>query len=250
MASSADGARPRLAAVLLGLALFALALFAGAPRVHAGAAAAPPDSAWAARIADAIAARRGVPAAALTLAWGPLPDGGLSADGTLRLLGGADGWFVVAIDGGGRAASLRVRAGVDDTVCVAARDLARGTMLAAGDTRLERHVRWASRATADARPGAGWELRRAVTAGTVLTPPAAVPPAMVRAGDRIEVWWTRGRVSLRLDGTALHAARLGEPVRVRVDGRPRPLTAVVEAAGRAAIGRAVHAPAVIGTEAS
>jgi flagella basal body P-ring formation protein FlgA len=244
MASSASS---RLTAVLLGLAAFALALAAGA--LHAHAAGDAPGAAWAARIADAVAARRGVPAAALVLEWGALPDGGLPEDGALRVLGGTEGWYVAAIDGGSRTATLRVRAGVTDTVCVAARDLARGTTLAAGDMRLEPRVRWSARATNPARPGAGWELRRAVAAGSVLAPPTAAPPAVVHAGDRIEVWWTRGRVALRLDGTALAAARLGEPVRVRIDGRARALTAVVAAPGRATIGAPAQLPAA-NTEAS
>jgi flagella basal body P-ring formation protein FlgA len=55
-------------------------------------------------------------------------------------------------------------------------------------------------------------------------------------GDRIEIEWMRGEVALHLSGVALHGARLGEALRVRVDGRNRPLTAIVDAAGHARIG--------------
>ena len=173
-------------------------------------------------------------------AAGSLPPAGMpAANAPFKILGGADEWFVLSIDtGDGDVAALRVRAGGEDSVCVATRDLARGEHLHESDIALTPRVRWgAPRNNRGAtRPAAGWQLRRAVVAGTVIDSPTALPPELVSAGDRIELWWSRGDVALALSGVALHGARLGEAVRVRIDGRPRPLLAIVDAPGRARIG--------------
>ena len=242
MTSSASRLASRAAgfAAFVALAAAAFMVAPATPAETVAASAPAPAAAWTARVATEIAARWNVPVPALRLAWGRLPAGGLPAEvARFRLLGGVDGWFVLSAEAGaGELAVTRVRAGIDDTVCVAMRELARGQRLTAEDLRLEPRVRWgAPRAnTTAARPAAGWELRRAVAAGTVIEAPTALPPAMVNAGDRIELGWTRGDVVLRLSGVALHGARMGEPVRVKVDGRPRPLTAIVDAPGHARLG--------------
>jgi len=231
MTSSGNPLLMRVAAVV------AWAAAVVAPAAFADTA---PDAAWTARVEATVAARWSVPAEALRLKWGRLPERGLPATAAeFRLIGGVDGWFVLSADAGeGQLAVARVRAGVDDTVCVATRDLARGQRIGPDDLRLEPRVRWGMPRAGDAatRPATGWELRRAVAAGTVVDAPTAVPPALVSAGDRIEVEWTRGDVALQLSGVAIHGARLGEPVRVRVEGRARPLTGIVDAPGHARIG--------------
>lgn len=198
------------------------------------------DPAWTERVNDTVAKRWNVAPSGLQLEWGVLPPAGMpAASAPFRLLGGTDGWFVLSIDtGDGDIAAVRVRAGGADSVCVATRDLARGERLIAGDVRMASRIHWgAPRASREgARPSAGWELRRAVLAGTVIDSPTALPPALVNAGDAIALWWSRGEVALALNGVALHNARLGESVRVRVNGRPRPLIAIVDAPGRARIG--------------
>lgn len=203
-------------------------------------AASVTDPVWIARVSDAVAKRWNVAASALQLEWGVLPPAGMpAASAPFKLLGGTDGWFVLSIDtGDGDIAAVRVRAGSADSMCVATRDLARGERLVSGDVRMASRIHWgAPRAAREgARPSAGWELRRAVLAGTVIDSPTALPPALVNAGDAIALWWSRGEVALALNGVALHNARLGESVRVRVNGRPRPLIAIVDAPGRARIG--------------
>lgn len=198
------------------------------------------DPAWIDRVSGAVAKRWNVAASALHLDWGVLPPAGMPpANAPFKVLGGTDGWFMLSIDtGDGDIAAVRVRAGSEDSVCVATRDLARGERLNEGDVNMASRIHWgAPRSSREgARPSAGWELRRAVLAGTVIDSPTALPPALVNAGDRIALWWSRGDVALALNGVALHNARLGEPVRVRVDGRPRPLIAIVDAPGRARIG--------------
>ena len=197
------------------------------------------DPAWVERVSAGIAQRGNVPASAVRLAWGALPSAGMpAANAPFRILGGANGWFVLSIDTGGDVEALRVRAGGEDSVCVAARDMARGEQLHEGDFALTTRVRWGAPRSnrGEPRPSAGWQLRRTVITGTVIDRPTALPPELVSAGDRIELWWNRGDVALALSGVALHGARLGEAVRVRIDGRPRPLLAIVDAPGRARIG--------------
>ena len=96
----------------------------------------------------------------------------------------------------------------------AARAMARGEALAATDIA--------------AAPGdtlaphlVGWTTRRMIAAGEVLRAPAVVPPASVRAGDRVAVVYAQGGVALRLDGTAATDAALGMRVAVRVDTHRR-----------------------------
>lgn len=198
------------------------------------------DSAWIDRVGEVVAKRWNVAASAVQLDWGVLPPAGMpAANAPFKVLGGTDGWFVLSIDtGDGDVAAVRVRAGNEDSVCIATRDLARGERLNASDVRVASRIHWGAPRSGRvaARPSAGWELRRAVLAGTVIDRPTAMPPALVSAGDRIALWWSRGDVALALNGVALQNARLGEAVRVRVDGRPRPLTAIVDAPGRARIG--------------
>src|SRR5690606_18092663 len=74
---------------------------------------------------------------------------------------------------------------VADTVLVARRELARGTVLAAGDVDTVVTAA-ASPARRDAeRPAAGWIVRRLVRAGEPLRAPAVVPPPLVASGSPV-----------------------------------------------------------------
>ena len=160
MTSSANSLAARALAIGAFVAL-AAAAFMVAPATPADTV--EPGAAWTTRVATEIATRWNVPPAALRLAWGLLPAEGLPGEpGAFRLLGGVDGWFVLSADAGaGRLAVARVRAGVDDTACVAVRELARGQRLTTDDLRYEPRVRWGTgNCGARSWPGPCWKHRR------------------------------------------------------------------------------------------
>jgi flagella basal body P-ring formation protein FlgA len=218
--------------MLLSLVLLAGALTAGMPAV------APPDVARG--VAAVIGDAWGVDASELRLEWGRLPADARWPEGTsCRLLGsGAEGWYAVVLQSPGAVAtSFRVRAGLLDTVWVAARSLASGSRLEEGDIRAELLPSWGPpRRDVDARPREGWETRRSVAPGEPLRWPAVAPPTWIVAGETVEIAWSRGSVRVALSGLALNSAREGEPVRVRVPGRPDPLRGTAVAEGRVALG--------------
>lgn len=167
-----------------------------------------------------------VPAERLAIQWGHaafLVGGGALPE--VRLVGrGEDGRYVVVVDPrGARPRSVRLRAGVVDSLAVTARALPRGTRLADDDIVWKRTVSWGPPGPPSPRPGPGWEVRRSLAAGEELTPGRVAPPIVVRAGEPVNLTWTRGDVSIAVVGVALNAARVGETVRVRVDGRLEPV---------------------------
>ena len=87
---------------------------------------------------------------------------------------------------------------------VAARALARGVVLQSSDVN------------GDASSVLGFETQRVITAGEPLRAPAIAPAASVRAGDAVTVRVEMGGVVVTRPGTALSAARAGQPVRVRI----------------------------------
>lgn len=103
----------------------------------------------------------------------------------------------------------------------AARELARGTLLAAADIATDTT---AARALAPAI--VGWEVRRLVKAGEPLRAPAISPPTLVFAGTVVTVVADVDGVRVSRPGTAMGAGSLGERVRVRLDPQ-RTITAIV-----------------------
>jgi flagella basal body P-ring formation protein FlgA len=182
------------------------------------AASAPPDTgvaaALAGRVAELVAERWQVAPAEVTLEWGRLPAMADSASGPVRLVGGArDGWFVVTLTpSDGRPRAARVRAGVWRDAVVAARDLPAGHTLTADDLRVEARVVWGPPDPDAAPVGPGWDVRRSVTAGTVLLPPIVQPALVVAPGDVVTFEWRRGSLLLERAGVARGGARLGERI--------------------------------------
>ena len=110
--------------------------------------------------------------------------------------------------------------GVERSVPVAARALARGVTLVPADYQVTAVVvRTALRTAAAAE--SGWVTRRPVAAGEPLVEPAVGPPALVTAGQAINFVATAGAVRLSIRGTAATAGALGDRVWVRLDSGRR-----------------------------
>jgi flagella basal body P-ring formation protein FlgA len=176
----------------------------------------------------------GVSESAVRLEWGRLP--GALPGGTLpfRVVGrGVAGWLVVVFDPSGRdAVAVGLRAGVEDTVLVAARPLVAGKRLDPADVRPESRVCWGPPAPPSvARPGPGWEVRRALATGEVLERPAVAPPTLVVAGEPVRLVWAGSAVQVSVVGIALNRASQGELVRARVEGRADRLVGTATATG-------------------
>jgi flagella basal body P-ring formation protein FlgA len=175
----------------------------------------------AASVASAIAAQWAADTSAIRLEWGVIPSAAELSDSTpFRLTGkGGDGWFVALFQPRNKSAvAVRVRAGVSDTIALAARPLPAGSALAAGDVRFATGVRWGT-PIADFLPADGWVTRRALAAGDELTPATVMAPQLVKSGDAVRVEWQRGAVTVALDGIALASGALGETVSVRLAQR-------------------------------
>ena len=175
-----------------------------------------------ASMGSSLAARWAVPASRVVLAWGSaarLP--GAGPDVPFRLLGGdAAGWFAAVFEPEGHpAVAVRVRAGVVESVTVAARPLSRGARLTPPDIGRVVRTDWGAPRPDSVGPAEGWVVRRAVAAGTLLDAQLVAPPPAVSAGALVRVEWTQGNVTLGFDGTALHDAALGAHILVRPAGR-------------------------------
>lgn len=215
-----------------------LALLAPAPLWPSAAQAAggPVPAGLEARIAAAVAASWGVDTTGLVLAWGSGSLAGLPDSSAFRLLGGGEGgWFAVLVEPAGRApVAMRLRAGVAGRRQVAARAVAAGQLLDAGDIRDEPHVRWgppAAEPAATVEPG--WVARRRMVPGAPLDAAHAGPAPVVSAGQAVLVHWNSGRVTVALEGVALHDAALGAPLRVRTPRTRGVLQTTVTAPGEA-----------------
>lgn len=112
------------------------------------------------------------------------------------------------------------------TVPVAARELARGAVLADEDIAPPAGEALTAAARRALR---GWVTRRRVSAGEPLRPPAVHPPAVIRAGEAVQLIWREGTLEIRLRGRAMNQASAGDRVAVRVDvGRRFEGTAIGE----------------------
>jgi flagella basal body P-ring formation protein FlgA len=198
----------------------------------------PVSRALSARVAARIADGWKVPREQVRLAWGRATNRVDDEGASFRVLGrGEDGWFVVVFaPAESTATAVRVRAGVERSVLVASRPLAAGASLDEGDVRDEVRVHWGAPASAPAiAPATGWEVRRPLREGDVLTALDVAAPALVLAGQPVRLEWERGGVQVSVMGIALNSARRGETVRARLEERPARLTATVTAPGTAVL---------------
>lgn len=106
---------------------------------------------------------------------------------------------------------------VHGQVLVLAQPLPRGTQLQASHLRLERHDvgSLSTGYLADLGEARDMILRRALQAGTVLTPQMVEPPRLVQRGQRVTLLAEGASVAVRVEGEALGDGARGERVRVR-----------------------------------
>lgn len=152
-------------------------------------------------------------------------DSRLTAAASVRVAGdgaSADWTIIIAGGDGGAPLTMRVRAGVEERLPLAARALPRETALAESDIVLDSaSVRWGPPRDRGATPGVGWVTRRLVNAGEPLREPTVGKPIVVKHGEPVEVVYGRGAVLLRVRGTAVGSASVGERVGVRMDNGRR-----------------------------
>ena len=189
------------------------------------------------RVAREIAALWDTSAEQLRLEWGivrqrtSLPD-----SAAFRLVGeGTDGWFVVVFERDGRSpVAARLRVASVGGVPVASRRLTAGATLVDGDVVYAERSSWGPPGRhAAATPTAGWRVRRSVSAGEELVGLKIAPPLLVRAGEMVRLVWSRGGVSVVVEGLAVNAAALGEEVRARFADRPGKARGIVTGPGTA-----------------
>lgn len=110
-----------------------------------------------------------------------------------------------------------VRVALYTEVLVAARPLARGERVAAGDLMpTERDVSGVQGGyLTDPAQAVGHVVRRAVAAQAILAPKMIEAPHLVEKGQRVVLVAATGGVEVRMSGTALADGSLGEQIQVR-----------------------------------
>ncbi len=121
----------------------------------------------------------------------------------------------------GASAGLKLWAQAPATTPVAARDLARGTIMVASDIRAD---------SAEATRLTGYEVRRMVKEGEALKAPAVAAPVLVSANGGVTLEATVNGVRITRTATALSRGLLGERIQVRLDSQ-RTVTAIVSGPG-------------------
>lgn len=205
-----------------------------------GVGQAAPGSAGAPQVPEAVveavrfqvAERWAVDPAAVVLDFGSVPRGWSPAsDAPVTLAGsGAGGHWVARVGGEADVAGVRVRAGVETEVLVAARTLERGRVVEPQDMAWAVEVRWGAPVADEGSVQEGWQTQRIIQEGEPLRAPAVQPPLLVQSGQPVEVLWRRGKVGVRVPGKAAGSAPLGAEVYVRTDSGRR-LRGVVVAPG-------------------
>ena len=194
-----------------------------------------PGEAMESEVRSQLSERWGVLPEALVLEWGEPRGGDLPYEyDRVRLMGaGRDGRWVASFgmeDDGGDSRSVLLRAGVLVPQKVAGRALERGRVLGEEDIVVEQRIHWGPPRGVSEECVVGWVAQRPVDQGEPLSVPAVRPPLLVVSGRPVIVLWSRGNVDLRVAGTAVGSASLGERVFVRTEAGTR-LDGLVEGPG-------------------
>lgn len=182
----------------------------------AGLIAGDVPDAVAARVRDHLARTWSVAPERVALEWGRVSSAvDIGDDAGFRVLGdGRSGRFVVALRSAAGEAAVSLRAGVRDSVWVAARNVSAGMRLAPEDVGRAERLRWGPPA-GDGPAPIGWELRRNLAAGEILEPPSVAEPPLIEIGDEVKFHWERGGFRIVRTGVATSRARRGERVMAR-----------------------------------
>ena len=117
-------------------------------------------------------------------------------------------------------------------VAIAARSLARGTVITTDDIVYKDSV---VRAAGDSsRVAPGWVTRRMISAGELLRAPAVEPPNVVLANQSVDVEWKDENIALTLRGIVTRSGAVGDRVTVRTESGRR-FEGTVVAPGRVRI---------------
>ncbi len=124
-----------------------------------------------------------------------------------------------------------------EPVVVAARALARGQTIAAGDLRLEKRdtSRLHRAYFTDIAGLLGQRTRRQVAAGRLLHPGLVERRRLVRRGTLVQLLARHGALQVRVKGKALEDGTLGDRIRVRNTASGRTVTGEVVASGVVAV---------------
>jgi len=122
-----------------------------------------------------------------------------------------------------------VRAAIFRQVIVAARPLARGSILTANDIMLtESDTSQLARGyIASNEQAVGHKLRRAVTTGDAITPGLLETPAIVRRGQRVSLQARSGALTVRVAGIAKSDGMLGQVIEFENQSSKRPVQAII-----------------------
>ncbi len=170
------------------------------------------------------------------LEWGRIdPRVTIANDAGFRLFGGGlEGRFVVAVrTSSGSETAIGIRAGVVDSVWVAARPLAAGTRLGQADLRRDERLLWGAPAARGGPSPIGWTAQRPVPEGEPLRAPLISEPPIIDVGDRIQFLWERDGLQIVREGIATNRARRGDRVTARDPNRAETIQGIATGAGSA-----------------
>lgn len=83
----------------------------------------------------------------------------------------------------------------------------------------------------DAKKLIGQQLKYAISTGSVINPNSIKPQKIVRRGEQIQLVASVGKMEVRMKGTALADAQLGQRVKVKNSSSKRVVEGIVEAPG-------------------
>jgi len=122
-----------------------------------------------------------------------------------------------------------VRAAIFRQIIVAARPLARGSILTANDIMLAESdtSRLARGYLAANEQAIGHKLRRATKTGDAITPGLLATPAMIRRGQRVSLQARSGALTVRVAGIAKSDGILGQVIEFENQSSKRPVQAII-----------------------
>ncbi len=192
------------------------------------------------RVRAAIARTWTVAAELVQIEWGRTgATAAIGPDAGFRLFGGGrDGRFVVAVKTrSGAETAIGVRAGLRDSVWVAARPVSAGTRLASADLRREQRLLWGAPPPRGTPSPVGWVAEQAVREGDLLRPPVIAEPSIIAVGDRIRFVWEQDGLQIVREGVATTKARRGDRVIARDPNRQESIQGIATGPGTARLAR-------------